>query len=98
MASEQIGTAVLMENDDVKIWDFALAPGEAFPMHTHRRTHVIVVIQGGTLETGDEQGRSRTVHPRAGDHYYCAVTGEETHDARNVGTTAYRNLVIELKR
>ncbi len=33
----------------------------------------------------------------AGNCFYCRVDGEDTHDARNVGTTRYRNLVIELK-
>jgi len=95
--SPRIGTAELFENERVKIWDFVLAPGEAIPMHTHRRDHVIVVVEGGRLETEDADGRRRTVEPRPGDCYYCAVDGTETHDARNVGSTRYRNLIIELK-
>ena len=92
-----IGTAELFENERVKIWDFVLEPGEAIPMHTHRRDHVIVVVEGGRLEVEDAEGRRRTYEPRAGDWHYGAVVGEDTHDARNVGSTRYRNLIIELK-
>jgi hypothetical protein len=95
--SPVIGTAELFENDRVKIWDFVLEAGEAMPLHTHRRDHVIVVVEGGRLEVRDAEGRCRTLEPRAGDWYYGAVAGEDTHDARNVGTTRYRNLIIELK-
>jgi quercetin dioxygenase-like cupin family protein len=92
-----IGTAELFENERVKIWDFVLEPGEAIPMHTHRRDHVIVVVEGGRLEVEDAGGRRRTYEPKAGDVHYGAVVGEDTHDARNVGPTRYRNLIIELK-
>jgi len=99
MASPRIGTAELFENDRVKIWDFVLEPGEAVPMHTHARDHVVVVIEGGELEVEWADG-SRTRHaPRPGDRFFGAVGDpvRDTHDARNVGTTRYRNLVIELK-
>ena len=95
--SPRIGTEELFENERVKIWDFVLEPGAAIPMHTHRRDHVIVVLEGSRLEVEDDQGRRRIVEPRPGDWYYGRVAGEDTHDARNVGPTRYRNLIIELK-
>lgn len=95
--SPEIGTAVLFENERVKIWDFVLEPGQAMPMHTHRRDHVIVVIEGGRLEVEYADGERRTFEPRPGDHHFGKVDGEDTHDARNIGTTRYRNLIIELK-
>jgi quercetin dioxygenase-like cupin family protein len=95
--SPEIGTRVLLENERVKIWDFVLEPGESFPMHTHRRDHVIVVVEGGRLDVEDAVGNRRTVEPNAGDHFYIHVDGEDTHDAQNVGPGRYRNLIIELK-
>jgi predicted metal-dependent enzyme (double-stranded beta helix superfamily) len=92
-----IGTDVLFENERVKIWDFVLGPGEAMPMHTHRLDHVIIVIEGGELEVTYADGTERAFQPKPGDNYFCHVEGEETHDARNVGPTRYRNLIIELK-
>ena len=95
--SPEIGSEVLLENERVKIWDFALEPGAAFPMHTHVRDHVIVVLEGSRLEVEEAEGKRRTVDPATGDYFYIPVAGEDTHDARNVGRSRYRNLVIELK-
>ncbi len=97
VGSPILGTDVLFENERVKVWDFVLAPGEAMPMHTHRLDHLIVVVEGGRLEVDYADGRHVAYEPRPGDHYFCHVEGEETHDARNVGATRYRNLLIELK-
>jgi predicted metal-dependent enzyme (double-stranded beta helix superfamily) len=98
-ASPIIGTAELFENERVKVWDFVLEPGQAIPMHTHRRDHVIVVIEGSDLvvEYGDR--RRQSYSPKAGDVHYGHVDGgpADTHDARNVGRTRYRNLIVELK-
>ena len=97
--SPVIGTAELFENERVKIWDFVLEPGEAIPLHTHRRDHVIVVIDGGGLEVEYADGSREAYAPKPGDAFFGRVDGgpADTHDARNVGTTRYRNLVIELK-
>ena len=94
-----IGTAELFENERVKVWDFVLEAGEAMPMHTHRRDHVIVVIEGGDLVVEYGDGRQQTYSPRSGDVHFGRVDGAaaDTHDARNVGRTRYRNLIIELK-
>ena len=97
VGSPDIGTALLFENDRVKIWDFILDPGDAFPLHTHRLDHVIVVVEGSRLDVRYADGTRRTVEPRPGDRYFCRVEGEDTHDARNIGTHRYRNLIIELK-
>ena len=97
--SPVIGTAELFENERVKVWDFVLEPGEAVPMHTHHRDHVIVVIEGGDLEVEYADGRRQAYSPRPGDVHFGRVdgAGADTHDARNVGATRYRNLIIELK-
>jgi quercetin dioxygenase-like cupin family protein len=99
VGSPVIGTGELFENDRVKVWDFVLEPGEAVAMHTHRRDHVIVVLEGGDLEVEYGDGRRQAYSPKPGDVHYGRVDGEvaDTHDARNVGATRYRNLVIELK-
>lgn len=97
--SPVIGTAELFENERVKIWDFVLEPGAAVPLHTHRRDHVIVVIDGGRLEVTYGDGRRQRYEPKPGDTFFGRVDGgpADTHDARNVGTTRYRNLIVELK-
>ena len=97
MATDRIGTAELFENERVKIWDFVVEPGERVPMHTHHRDHVIVVLEGSALEVTYAGGATRRFDPEPGDWHVGMVEGEDTHDAVNVGTTRYRNLIIELK-
>src|SRR5262249_17773865 len=97
--SPVIGTAELFENDRVKVWDFVLEPGEASARHTHPRDHVIVVIEGSDLGVEYADGRKQASPPGPGDVHFGRADGApaDTHDARNVGTTRYRNLIIELK-
>ena len=97
--SPVIGTAEVFENERIKIWDFILEPGAAIPMHTHRRDHVIVVVDGGRLEVTYGDGRRQLYEPKAGDTFFGRAEGgpADTHDARNVGTTRYRNMIVELK-
>ena len=45
--SEDIGTRLLFENDRVRVWDLALAPGESTGMHRHENDYLYVVIGGG---------------------------------------------------
>ena len=45
-----VGTKLLYENDQVKVWEFALDPNEAIPMHTHTMDYLFHVYQGSTLE------------------------------------------------
>ncbi len=94
-----IGTAELFENERVKVWDFVLEPGDTFAMHTHRRDHLIVVVEGGDLVVRYADGRTQAYSPQPGDLHYGRVDGgaADTHDACNVGTTRYRNLIVELK-
>ena len=97
--SPVIGTAEVFENERVKVWDFVLEPGQAMPLHTHRRDHVIVVVDGGRLEVEYGDGRRQAYEPRPGDVHFGRADGgpADTHDARNVGTSRYRNLIVELK-
>ena len=97
--SPVIGTAELFENERVKVWDFVLEPGEAIPLHTHHRDHVIIVLEGSDLEVEYGDGRRQSYSPKPGDVHWARVDGgpAHTHDARNVGRTRYRNLIVELK-
>ena len=39
--SEDIGTKLLFENDRVRVWDLALAPGESTGMHRHENDYIV---------------------------------------------------------
>ena len=46
-SSDMIGTRLLFENDRVRVWEQALAPGESFPPHRHSYDYVQIVADGG---------------------------------------------------
>ncbi len=99
--TEQVGTRLLFENERVRVWDLALAPGESLPKHIHRLDFCFIVAQGGALQHVDPDNAANNQDV----HYHDAqVVFIEAHEGVihnrlvNVGTTPYRNFVIELKQ
>lgn len=96
----QVGTRLMFENERIRVWDLALAPGEALEAHVHRRDFCFIVVQGGQLQhvhptdphqTQDVQYEAdQVVFLKAGE-------GLVHHKLVNVGEKPYRNFVIELK-
>lgn len=97
---DEIGSSILFENDQIKVWDLQLAPGEGHGMHRHKNNYVLVFIGDCRLRSINEDGSTRfeqdihdgTVFHRVLDN------GEDIHDAINVGDGPSRNLIIELKQ
>ena len=93
-----VGTKLLYENDRVKVWEFALDPGEAIPMHTHTMDYLFHVYQGSTLEVSfpeEMKAPARKIDLKAGDVRFIGKGGR--HMARNVGTQLYIEVLVELK-
>jgi quercetin dioxygenase-like cupin family protein len=90
------GTRILFENDQVRVWEIELAPGETLPMHHHDLDYVVVTLTKGQTTVEWEDGRTETREQRPG-----ALTWREAphaHKLTNTGTTVYRNRMIELKK
>ena len=92
-----VGTKLLYENDQVKVWEFALEPGEAIPMHTHTMDYLFHVYEGSTLEVSfpDNQPMA-SVELKAGDVRFIPKGGR--HTARNTGAKKYVEVLVELKK
>jgi beta-alanine degradation protein BauB len=92
-----VGTKLLYENDQVKVWEFALDPDEAIPWHTHTMDYLFHVYQGSTLEVtvpGDKPKRSIAL--KDGDVRF--IPKGARHMARNVGDQRYVEVLVELKK
>lgn len=99
--TEQVGTRLLFENERVRVWDLALAPGEALEKHIHRHDFLFVVIAGGSLRhvDPDHPENDRAVRYEDDQVVFIEANGGTVHNRLiNVGTTPYRNLIVELKR
>lgn len=85
---------VLLENDQVRVLEYRLKPGEKEPMHSHP-SGVVYVLSGATLKFSYPDGRSEEK---------TAVTGETlwrdsvTHAVENTGKTEAHAIAIDLKR
>lgn len=111
--SSEVGSKVVFENDRVRIWDFVLQPGQETPMHRHDRSYVWYALQGGSLDCEDEHGNDLGVFEvPTGSIFNIRHNGDEleilseigkgmkfpmTHKAKNVSSSAYREILIEFK-
>lgn len=97
-----VATKLLHEDDQVKIWEMALAPGEQTDPHEHKHDYILVIIEGDRIAGVphvDATGPSANyieVEVNPGDWFKLEKGGKEL--ARNTGSKFYRELVIELKK
>lgn len=93
-AQKPTGGAVL-ENSRVRVFRYALKPGEAAPMHRHTRPYLIVSMTPMTLSMTDPQGKNFTHDVVAGDAHFQSTP--VTHDVKNAGKAAAEVVEIEVK-
>lgn len=99
--SENVGTRLLFENERVRVWDLALAPGETLEKHVHHNDYLFVVINGGSLRHIDPENPENDRDVRYEDDqvvFLEAGNGLIHNELINAGDAPYRNLVIELKQ
>ena len=108
-----VGTEKLFENDKIILWNFVLPAGAETPMHTHEHDYVWYAIEGAPLQVFDEDGKelgtlevpTGAVYSLKCENGYLEILSDlgkgmrvpVTHKARNAGTTAYREILIEYK-
>ena len=104
----EIATKKVFDNDKIAVWEMVLEPGESTGIHTHSHDYVLYVIEGSTAEVTDKEGNSLgKLEMKAGDTMFLRLEGQEliagdlrfpaTHNARNVGRTRYREILVETK-
>ena len=91
----QVGTRVLLENDRVRIWELALAPGESSDWHHHTLDYITVGLTSSQMRREMEDGTGDETNPTVGDVRYAGA--HQPHVVTNIGTTPHRNILIELK-
>ena len=91
-----VATRVILENDQVKIWEMDLQPGEESAEHRHDMDYILVILEGDRIAGISTDGRDDVdaeVHP--GLTVFVPKGGTEI--ARNTGAVRYREILIELK-
>jgi beta-alanine degradation protein BauB len=96
LALNPIGTRVLFENDKVRVWEVVLEPGEQQGFHHHTLPYVVIGIEPGHNRITSINGQVRETDERPG-HIVFQEAGQ-IHNLENIGTTRYRNRLIEIKQ
>ncbi len=87
---------LLFENDDVRVYDVIVPPGEATLFHVHAVDYVYVVLGDATLKS-ELQGQQPTdLAATRGEVRF--TRGPITHRIQNVGATPFHNITVELLR
>lgn len=101
-ANDPVGNVaqeVLYEDDDVRIWEMKLEPGEASDLHTHAHEYVLVVMSGDVVAGVTPKGHP--VDPFIGkipeQGNTVRVPKGNTEWALNIGKKTYHEVLIELK-
>jgi hypothetical protein len=95
-----VGTKLLFEDDDVKIWEMLLEPGQASDLHEHKYDYILVIHGGDVVagvppkSTGMDPFVARI--PAGGNTVRIPKGGIEW--AVNVGEQPYSEVLIELKK
>ena len=92
------GAVMLLENDRVRVLETALRPGEQ-TRSRNRLDTAVYVIDGGSVRLRDHEVSGG---PTSWDEQRASVSGHWLEAAQgyvleNIGTTAYRELSVELK-
>jgi hypothetical protein len=99
--ADEVGTKVLFENERVRVWDLALAPGESLAKHIHRTDYFFIVESGGLIRFADPDNPADFHDVQFNDDQvtFVPVTeGKVDNRLTNIGEKRHRNYVIELKR
>ena len=95
-----VGTQVLFEDDNVRIWEMILEPGEASDLHHHEHDYYLAVSSGDLVAGIPPKGHPMDPFvgkiPPQGNTVGVPKGGTEW--ALNVGEKPYREILIELKK
>jgi quercetin dioxygenase-like cupin family protein len=96
IAANPIGTHIIYEDEQVRVWNIVLEPGEVAPVHTHFLDYTTVVVEGDEIEryNGDGSADKLVVKPGAIMRWH---QGPQVHSLRNTGSRRFHNVVVEIK-
>lgn len=95
--SRELGTAVLFENERVRVWEIRLAPGERGAFHLHDTDYFWTVVQGGLGKQRSPDGTFKLRRYETGDTSFQDSAHEPMiHDFENAGDDEIRFVTVEL--
>ena len=94
-----VANRVLFEDDNVRIWEMTLQPGEASDLHTHEHDYYLIIDSGdlvaGITPKGSPVDPFIGIVPELGNT--VPVPKGNTEWAVNIGKEVYHEFLVELK-
>ena len=90
-----IGTQILYENEQTRVWEVLLEPGGRQDFHRHELPYLVVTLEGGRNRMTWLDGRVREFDEPTGQVVFRDAG--DPHMLENIGTTRYRNRLVEFK-
>ncbi|TGD59811.1 cupin domain-containing protein [Flavobacterium humi] len=84
---------VVLENENVRVLELEIAPGEIVPWHSHPN-HVAYALTDAKLEITDKGKAPVVADIKAGEAMYIPAV---THMAKNLGTAPAKIIVTEIR-
>lgn len=84
---------ILLENDQVRVLEWHLKPGEKEPMHTHP-PGIVYELTDSKLRITTPDGKTIENVGKAGETFWRGVT---THAIENIGDTEARAIAVDVK-
>ncbi len=90
------GHVILIDNDRVRVNRLVLKPGESSKLHTHQLHGLGIILYDSKVELTTPDGTKRRLEAKAGDHVW--QNAGTTHIIKNIGSTVFEAIDIELKQ
>ncbi len=85
---------VILENDNVRVIKFSMAPNDVIPWHSHPN-HVVYALSGGKIQITDKDKDPVVLDIKEGDAVFIPAV---THTAKNIGTTTIKLVITEIRK
>ena len=96
----RVGSRLVSETEDFRVWHIALAPGERIGFHRHQLPYFWTAVTSGSSKSNYHDGTTRKTSYAAGEtrHFHFGEGQYQVHDLENVGDTALVFVTVESKR
>lgn len=96
MAGAAAAPNILLEDTDVRVSLSSVDPGLKSQPHEHTLNRVMIALDPGKMRLAFQDGKVEDREWKTGELWWDAKGGQ--HTSENIGGTAYRLIVVELKR
>ena len=92
----QVGDRILFENEQIRMWEVRLEPGQTIPFHIHHHPYLIVSLGGGENEIETIFGKKIPTQEPLGSFVFIDEM-RAVHRLTNKSNVTYLSRLIEIK-